>query len=172
MSIPRSLLSIFWDTTNFSQTCEPKVRIDSETSVKASTKYKTLSSIVCRVPFWKNFRRLSFKITVPHNMMYLPPVNYKVQYHSILTKGPPISSRLCRFLPCRLDIARKEVDLSLSLGIRRPSSNPWTNPLHIIPESDGFWRPYEDYRALMRLQFRIHNPFCTSTSTVLPIPWL
>ena len=34
------------------------------------------------------------------------------------------------------------------LGIICHSNSPWSSPLHIVPKSDGSWRPCEDYHRL------------------------
>lgn len=67
-------------------------------------------------------------------------VKHNVTHH-IETKGPPVFARPRRLTTDRFRIAKDEFDHMLELGYIRPSSSPWSSPLHMVPKKDGHWRP-------------------------------
>ena len=67
-------------------------------------------------------------------------VRHKVQ-HFIPTTGPPLHARPRRLDGQKLEVARDEFKKMEELGVIRRSDSPWASPLHVVPKSDGSWRP-------------------------------
>lgn len=73
----------------------------------------------------------TFNVTSPGHGM---------EHHNVAS-GPPVWSRLHRLSPEKLRAAHKQLKVMADMGIIRPSSCPWSSPLHMVPKSSGESHP-------------------------------
>lgn len=76
------------------------------------------------------------------------PRNLAQVCHHITTTGPPVYERPRRLVGDKLEAAKQHFDALLNMGVIRPSSSQWANPLHMVAKPSGGWRATGDYRRL------------------------
>lgn len=68
--------------------------------------------------------------------------------HCIETTGPPVFAKARRLSPEKLVAVKEEFRILLEQGVIRPSSSPWSSPIHLVRKKDKSWRICGDFRRL------------------------
>ncbi|XP_047122137.1 uncharacterized protein LOC124805614 [Schistocerca piceifrons] len=119
-----------------------KLKISGEvTAVDAND---SVCSLYTKCQYSKMLEKFS-ELTKPS---IIPKVlRHKVQHYITTSSGPPVYSKARRLDPHKLQIAKKEFQFLLNIGILRPLQSQWASPLYLVMKSNGQWRVCEDYRS-------------------------
>ncbi|GFU78739.1 retrovirus-related Pol polyprotein from transposon opus [Trichonephila clavipes] len=111
-------------------------------------KYYTASHTILNVDANINFKNILSEYPDLSNPSLFSKSASHGTVHHIITTGPPITARPRRLHPKLYDAVKVEFEFLFAQGIIRPSKNPWSSPLHVVPKSDSTVRPVGDYRQL------------------------
>ena len=79
--------------------------------------------------------------------------------HYIRTTDNPVSSKVRRLSPERLEILRKELQKLLDLGVISPGNSPYASPVHLVPKKEkGTFRVTGDFRLLNKQTIKDSYP--------------
>jgi hypothetical protein len=86
----------------------------------------------------------------------LPPVCHGVE-HCLETTGLPFRQPFRNLSPEKLEVAKKDFEELVRIGVCRRSSSPWASPLHMVEKKDKSWRPCGDFVRLNEIT--VHDSY-------------
>jgi cleavage and polyadenylation specificity factor subunit 1 len=132
--------------------CGNRTIIDPITGLSATLSLDTADPRCCE---------LKFDIPIPEGLKALfeecfsglqsatsPEVELPVQHYIDIGSAPPPHVKCRRLHGEKLEAAKIEIDRLLKLGVIRPSSSPYSSPIHMVRKPGGGWRLTGDYRML------------------------